>query len=255
MNKKKFPWKIWKRLWHYTKSQSLFPTKENLVTQKCSDSPLCLLCGVALESIGHLLFECSFASKVWDHCQLSHIFHHLPRSVLHLSLSFLSIKGPSDVDLFRKCTVIGWGIWKARNLWCFSGEKPKLKIVCSTAIHLLEEFDSALLPSVEGNQLSNPSSPPSSAGFHFSPDGAFIPFKGGAIGGVLRSTSGSVINSFGRKCTASSALISEALALHECCCRALVDNLYPCSFFCYFRILVSSQIQWEISALVEDIKL
>lgn len=65
-------------------------------------------------------------------------------------------------------------------------------------------------------------------------------FKGGAIGGVLRSESGSIINSFGHKCVASSALMSEALSLHECCRQAISEDLCPCSFYCDSMVLVDS---------------
>lgn len=100
-------------------------------------------------------------------CQLDHLVHPLPQSTIHFSLSLLSIEGPSAIDLLRKCIVFIWGIWKARNQWCFLDEKLNPSFVSSVAVDLIEEYVSALLPSVEGNHLSSPSSERSKTGTPF----------------------------------------------------------------------------------------
>ena len=100
-----------------------FRLKKNLFSRNYSSSPLCPVCGAAIESIEHLIFDCSFARKVWNCAKLANAVYPAPRSAIFWSNSLLAIKGPQASDLLRKCVALAWEIWKGRNAWCFNGEK------------------------------------------------------------------------------------------------------------------------------------
>lgn len=71
---------IWSRIWKlnippkvrafvWRTCSNIFPTRDNLHRKKLRIKPRCELCCQHHESIGHLLWECSFARNVWAICR------------------------------------------------------------------------------------------------------------------------------------------------------------------------------------------
>lgn len=118
---------------------NILPTKENLFMRKCCSSPFCAVCGSSVESIKHVLFNCSFVSKVcrpnnFSHLldprpnNFSHLLHPRPSSALFWSNSLVAVEGPHVRDVLIS---LACGIWKARNSWYFNTEKSNSLVVCS----------------------------------------------------------------------------------------------------------------------------
>jgi hypothetical protein len=57
--KKNFLWKV---------GNNILPTKENLYKKKITQDPLCPICGLFSESVGHILWSCSSSVAVWQEC-------------------------------------------------------------------------------------------------------------------------------------------------------------------------------------------
>jgi tRNA(Ile2) C34 agmatinyltransferase TiaS len=48
--------------------QEILPTCENLHRRHIMSDPMCPMCGVAVESVGHILWNCQSAKDVWLEC-------------------------------------------------------------------------------------------------------------------------------------------------------------------------------------------
>lgn len=47
---------------------NLLPTKENLFKMTIVQDPLCLICELVAETIGHIIWSCSSSTDVWVDC-------------------------------------------------------------------------------------------------------------------------------------------------------------------------------------------
>ena len=67
------PWKaIWKlkvtrafKLFIWKASSKIPPTKENLFERGITTNPMCSICGINTETVGHILWNCPSARDVW----------------------------------------------------------------------------------------------------------------------------------------------------------------------------------------------
>jgi hypothetical protein len=68
--------KVWRTIWKikgprvvhlflWKACQNLLPTKANLYRRHINSNPLCPICGMEEETLGHILWSCPLAKDVW----------------------------------------------------------------------------------------------------------------------------------------------------------------------------------------------
>uniref|UniRef100_A0A803Q8I6 Reverse transcriptase domain-containing protein n=1 Tax=Cannabis sativa TaxID=3483 RepID=A0A803Q8I6_CANSA len=119
--------------------QNALPVATSLVRRKVIDSVTCSLCNNAWESIGHALFNCTKARKVWretkftiDHTHTHNMYNG--DYLIHLS----SLHSKQDFELIV-CTM--WAIWHDRNKVIQGGlSKPSQVIAYFASAHLEQYY-------------------------------------------------------------------------------------------------------------------
>ncbi|KAM6601123.1 hypothetical protein CsatA_020732 [Cannabis sativa] len=139
----------WKQFWNLTLPskikifawrvlQNALPVATALSRRKVINSATCSLCNNAWESIGHAMFNCTTARKVWretkftiDHSNA----HNMDNGDYLIHLSTLHSK--QDFELLV-CTM--WAIWHNRNKVTHGGVSRPSHAIASFAVTHLERF-------------------------------------------------------------------------------------------------------------------
>lgn len=143
---------IWKVIWRlkspprvkhflWRAIRNAIATKENLFTRKCTRNPLCSLCGIEIESIEHVLLRCEWTRGVWENSGLSFSTPiqnvvSMKRWVEDLFVEF----GDKFSDILGTISQICWAIWKQRNEWVFSQQKPNAERTIKRAFQVQGDF-------------------------------------------------------------------------------------------------------------------
>lgn len=277
----RIPDKVWTRLWSiptipkvlhfmWRVVRNWVASKENLYRKKCTQSPLCSICGEENESIEHILFRCSWAKKVWEECDLEFwIFGHpivsadkWMEDILHGGLA----KETNDVQvgfIFQVC----WAIWKGRNNYVFNGVVPCPKKTTEVAKNANSDYLRAVftVPRTyeKGANIERTGkwNPPAIGFIKFNCDGAFSSSRSiAAFGFLARDSGGSALFWRSGRIVASSAMVTEAWALRIACGTAVDRGINDACFESDCRVVIESinhperQGPWEISAIIEDVK-
>ncbi|XP_043725962.1 uncharacterized protein LOC122672566 [Telopea speciosissima] len=151
------PDSVWKRLWSidtlpkiksflWRSCNEALAMGENLVSGKIHIDPCCLRCGSAVESIDHLLFECTFARSVWFGSPLQ---FSPPTDVPCLvdwiqswDVWFREDKRVAKIALSR-ASFLCWYLWRARNELVFSGKAWSPADIIQLAENAFIEFADA----------------------------------------------------------------------------------------------------------------
>ncbi|CAA7017704.1 unnamed protein product [Microthlaspi erraticum] len=83
--------------------------------------PQCMRCGMAAETINHMVFECPPALQVWALSPIPTAINRFPTEGLFTNMAHLFWNLPDD-DRMRMYPWLIWFIWKARNDKVFSNE-------------------------------------------------------------------------------------------------------------------------------------
>ncbi|WZZ14205.1 hypothetical protein YC2023_107294 [Brassica napus] len=124
---------LWRSLWKSKTSPKLrhflwkamaeaLAVKQQLRSRGIHIDPMCSVCGLARESICHMLFQCPRASEVWKLSKLPLPPAGFSNNSVFLNMHYLiscSHKRGLDPKLQLAFPWILWHIWKARNLLCF----------------------------------------------------------------------------------------------------------------------------------------
>ncbi|CAA7043009.1 unnamed protein product [Microthlaspi erraticum] len=81
--------------------------------------PQCMRCGMAAETINHMVFECPPALQVWALSPIPTAINRFPTEGLFTNMAYLFWNLPND-DRMRMYPWLIWFIWKARNDKVFS---------------------------------------------------------------------------------------------------------------------------------------
>ena len=109
---------IWKSI------SDALPTDDLITKRGMKIDKRCQTCGAEVESINHLLFDCSFARLVWANSNIPHPRGgYDPDSVYANFNSLLALNDNRrvDADRKRKWPWILWHLWKRRNEVNFQG--------------------------------------------------------------------------------------------------------------------------------------
>ncbi|KAM5569502.1 hypothetical protein ABKV19_016829 [Rosa sericea] len=247
---------IWRRLWKaqvpgkvqicvWRACCNLLPTRERLTTKGYEGEIRCLLCNYMIEDTGHLFCKCPIAVSL-----LSQPPFHLQSSLLpqiNFTEWMLEQALHLKMETFEKLLMLIWGLWTNRNamLWeDTAGTAPDILFKC---LSWLDEFQkSRASASIMRSSTLHTWKPSCTAEFKLNIDGAFMPqMTKGGIGGLLRTSNGSVAAAFHSVSQfVSSAYHVELLAIHvgleflqqhnfgsvtiETDCQTAVHDIYSC---------------------------
>ncbi|XP_028084016.1 uncharacterized protein LOC114285186 [Camellia sinensis] len=257
---------MWKIIWGLET-----PPKIWHFWRKCGTSTICPICLSAIETVEHLLFDCSWSKAVWF------------GSVLNLRIALGSIPNVSqwtsdiisqalstfDATAFlSKIATVGWFIWKSRNEFIFNNIPMDPLATLHRIAQSWTEKDDFL--STITNQDHWPTSlsstpvsgwiPANSGYFKINCDASFCQRNSmAAIAAVMRDSKGHLIDGNARTVSASSAFQDEAFAVRMACLMVRAHNL---SFVeiesdnqMVIKLCVSEQVPpWELSAIILDIR-
>ena len=120
----------WKNIWNirgppvvktflWQACNEILPTGNNLHRKGIISDSLCPICGVANETVGHILWNCSSACAVWLEC-----LKPIHRCSL-LDDSFTNIMDmlyrKLDADQLQLVAITMRLLWRRRNTWVFDG--------------------------------------------------------------------------------------------------------------------------------------
>ncbi|PWA82942.1 hypothetical protein CTI12_AA174550 [Artemisia annua] len=114
---KYFRWKV---------CSNALATQENLSRRGCHCSPMCPICFTDIETVEHMLFECSWTKVVWFGSALGLRLDSMNGPVISRIQDLLDML-PSTSDRMNFHTLlanIAWQIWKSRNEYIFNEIKP-----------------------------------------------------------------------------------------------------------------------------------
>ncbi|GER32678.1 RNA-directed DNA polymerase [Striga asiatica] len=114
---KHFLWKCWYRF---------LSSNDQLLQRNIEVNSTCMLCGVGVEDLDHILFSCERAKMVWKLSGVTWNMLETPKpsfrcwwSEVCSAVQSISLKDRTSLSCY-----ILWWLWKTRNLWVF--EKKKL---------------------------------------------------------------------------------------------------------------------------------
>ncbi|KAL4278329.1 hypothetical protein GQ457_03G040370 [Hibiscus cannabinus] len=231
------PHLYWMKVWKLTIPQRLrlftwLALNQKLMTNAersrrgISSSPCCDLCGGTIETVIHVLRDCTTARAIWDSIlsptQASNFFSSSATEWLIVNISDVSFAfaGTLPWNLFFTSCV--WQIWKARNDRVFASLPQDPSITLSRCISWATNYNS-FYRSAGASCISTQSScqflqwqPPPVGWVCLHVDGTVNTGSGlGSIGGLFRNYDGSWISGYGRSIGFSDALSSELWAIHD----------------------------------------
>lgn len=114
--------------------------KEVLFRRHVAQDELCVCCGVEVESINHVLFECSTAEVVWDESGYKAIVEAAPSGSFEARLRWWVNKvGTEEV---RRIMTIAWAIWFIRNKFVHDGECVSHSVTTSGFLRMVDDYRS-----------------------------------------------------------------------------------------------------------------
>lgn len=145
--------RLWKAIWKIRAPQKLkhflwrvlagaLPVKERLNTRGLHLDARCKLCNTGSESIGHLLFSCSYAKEVWERSGIQLPQNGFSRTSVFLNvyhLIFANGRRPKHTQN-RAFPWVLWEIWKARNALVFENVQTSPSTVATKAIEEADEW-------------------------------------------------------------------------------------------------------------------
>lgn len=143
---------VWRKIWRlgipgvvctflWRLCTNSLPTKVNLLKKNIVQDCLCPMCGIMVESSGHIIWDCDSSTAVRMDC---------PRKIQKLSNSvedglgwFASLMEKLDEDDLCLVSVLARSIWLRRNAVVFGGQPSSPAFLVQRAIASLDEFKQA----------------------------------------------------------------------------------------------------------------
>jgi hypothetical protein len=149
--------KIWKiqvprvvSLFLWQAYNNVLPTKENLFKRKITDDPLCPVCLMEVETIGHALWSCTTACNVW--MEMSAKTHKSISKEDDFSHILLCLLDRLEESEFGKVACTTRQIWLKSNKLVFEGLFTHPKIVAKTAAYQMEFYLKVSIQGANGNR-------------------------------------------------------------------------------------------------------
>jgi ribonuclease HI len=140
---------IWKSIWNlkvpnmekhfiWRACHDILPTRENLMRRKIVSDPFCPICGLEIETVGHILWECSSAMDVWGVCKAFQKRSITGQSFISLVEEISRTGSENDMRLF---VGLARQIWLRRNSFVHEGTFTHPDMLVRKAHSCLEEFE------------------------------------------------------------------------------------------------------------------
>lgn len=140
-------WKtIWKvrgspvvKLFLWKACRDVLATKVNLHKRSLVADPLCPICGLEDESVGHILWECGSAKDVWlESSKRIQKSSCTEKDFINTFITLTEKLEPTEVQLF---TIIARNLWLRRNKYVFGGPLTPPAVVYRQSLEQLEAFE------------------------------------------------------------------------------------------------------------------
>lgn len=178
----------------------ILPTKELLFRRHVTLDPLCPICGLESETIGHILWNCPSANDVWLECDCQ--IQNSTSDVNDFIFIFQKLLDRLDPHQMHIVATVARQLWLKRNSFVFNGEFLSPSSLVRQA---LEQVDACLVVEQRMPATEVVSRPPSAAvwqkpgygWFKFNWDAALdVPRNKMGIGGIVRNHDGLAIAMF-----------------------------------------------------------
>jgi hypothetical protein len=129
------------KLFLWKACRDILAAKENLFRRKIVPDPLCLICGLETETMGHILWSCGSAKDVWLEST-----RKLQKSTsdevdfFHLFAAMAEKLDPGELQMF---SVIARELWLRRNNLVFGGALTAPSVVIKNAKEKVEAYEEA----------------------------------------------------------------------------------------------------------------
>ncbi|XP_010481142.1 PREDICTED: uncharacterized protein LOC104759979 [Camelina sativa] len=113
------------------------PVLERLAYRGVRCDPLCMRCGLAMETINHAFFECSRSRQIWDLSLVDLCTNGFPFASIYSNLDFLFWRASSQSavpDIGFHLPWIVWSIWKDMNKKVYQGFEAEPGEVLTQAV-------------------------------------------------------------------------------------------------------------------------
>ncbi|GJT66702.1 reverse transcriptase [Tanacetum coccineum] len=239
---------LWKQVWNlktlpkirmfwWKACSNALATYENLSRRGCYCLPICPICYTKIETVEHVLFECSWTKVVWFGSSLGLRLDNISGPIVSRVQQLLDMV-PSNserIKFHRSLANIAWQIWKSRNAYVFTDVRTCPSSTISRLNCISRDFNSVF-----------PSSLP-------------ISYRASS-GIIVRDSTGSIILCYGEIICTYNPLTAELFAIQSACRLALTygwQNVIVESDCKAAISLASSDIDppWSLYAIVADIRI
>ena len=118
--------------------KELMAVKEVLYRRHIAQDELCCCCGVEVESINHVLFECDSIKRVWEDSKYVAILAETPEGSVAAKLVWWASKIRREE--VREIMTITWAIWFCRNKYVYAHESLNAQGMAASFLHMVAEF-------------------------------------------------------------------------------------------------------------------
>jgi hypothetical protein len=142
-------WKsVWKvrgppviKLFLWKACRNVLATKENLHRRTIISDPLCPICELENESVGHILWSCGSAKDVWlESIRKIQKSSNAEKEFINIFIDLVAKLDLKEMQLFA---VIACNLWLWRNTFMFGGPLDAPAVVICKAKEQVEAFEQA----------------------------------------------------------------------------------------------------------------
>ncbi|OMO84089.1 hypothetical protein COLO4_22232 [Corchorus olitorius] len=264
------PKKIRTFLWRCCRNA--LPTAVGLYKRNCRASGICSICGQYDETIEHLLLSCDWTRGIWlSICGLQIDKQSISTFDDWLASVVKKLQGLSDAGqmILMKIAFTYWIIWKVRCEVVITHVELQPDRVVYRLQRAIGEYELAKFiaatRNVKNNEVGSDHhtwTKPDEGFLKLNSDGSFYASERSAgIGVVIRNHEGQVIDAYGKKVSACSALSVEALALRDAALLAVQRDYMKVCFEIDSSELLRNitctrfeHLDWRISPIILDIQ-
>jgi ribonuclease HI len=156
---------IWKGIWKINCARvvktflwqactNILPTKELLFKRHITADPLCPICGLAIETIGHILWACPSAKDVWLECNPT--IHKCTSDEVDFIYIMEKLMERVESDQMHLIVTVARQIWLRRNAMVFGGAMVAPSVLVRRAQEQVEAVNDAAVKPYRAVVASHP---------------------------------------------------------------------------------------------------
>ena len=172
--------------------------KEVLFKRHIAHDELCMCCGIEVESINHVLFNCIVTGVVWDNSTHGNMVRAAPDGPFASKL--LWWVSELSMETVREITTIVWALWFCRNKLVYAQEDQNPQVMATNFLRMVEDYRayskqvfSPTLPSIGNESLTATWASPPPGVIKINVDAHIVAGSHVSLGAVFRDNSGTVL--------------------------------------------------------------